>query len=214
MATTIETRSPRRKSCCGIWSVILAGLLPVLLYLLLAGVGALLIVGDPLVKSDVVVLLGGGDRQRTEEAVRIYMDRYATLLVLTETGEKDPESGELYSKLQQEEVMSLGVPQGGITFTPLHGNNTYEEALAVRDLLTSAGRVQSCIVVTDPYHTMRTRLIFREVFAGSEIKVSVRPVRGHWYRSTTWWMSRQGWDMTIREYAKLFAFFAGVRTDL
>lgn len=132
---------------------------------------------------------------------------------MTDTGESDPGSGILYSTLQKEEAMSLGVPAGGIVFTEKHGNNTYEEAYAVRRLLTQNNRVNSAIIVTDPYHTLRTRLIYREVFKDTKITVSIRPVRGHWYRSTTWWQSRTGWEMTLAEYAKILAYFMGVRKD-
>lgn len=213
MATVLDTPKPARRSCCGAGLLVFFGLLPVLLYLLLAAAGALLIVGDSLRKADFVVLLGGGDSQRTAEAVQIYSDKLAGLLILTETGETDPKSGELYSKLQEEEAIAMGVPRGGIAFTPLHGNSTYEEAKAVRDLAGQSDRTQAIIVVTDPYHTFRTRLIYREVFGDSDVRVMVRPVRNHWYRSTTWWMSRAGWERTISEYVKIFAYLAGVKSD-
>lgn len=203
--------SAARRGCCGLTGVLLVALLPVALYLLLWGLGGILIVGDPLQKSDVVVLLGGGDQLRMQEAVEIYQDKQAGMVVLTETGETDPETGILYSQLQKEEMLALGVPDGGIEFTREHGNSTYEEAYAVRDLLTQSGRVRSAIIVTDPYHTLRTRLIFRDVFRETGIRLNVRPVRSHWYRSTTWWQSAEGWRMTISEYAKVFAFFFGVR---
>lgn len=66
----------RRRSCCGVWTLVLIGLLPILLYGFLTVVGGILIVGDPLRKSDVIVLLGGGDQQRVDEAVKLYMDRF------------------------------------------------------------------------------------------------------------------------------------------
>lgn len=212
MNNTIEKTDGGRKGFCSFWLIALIVALPILVYSLLTAAGALLIVGDPLRKSDVVVLLGGGDRQRLEEALKVYMDRDASLMVLTETGEIDPDTGEAYSRIIQMEMLEMGMPMGGMVFTEEHGNSTYEEAVAVRDFLTKNKAVLSAIIVTDPYHTMRTRLIYREVFADSDIRVSVRPVRGHWYRSNTWWRSRAGWEATITEYIKLFAFLAGVRT--
>jgi uncharacterized SAM-binding protein YcdF (DUF218 family) len=71
----------------------------------------------------------------------------------------------------------------------------------------------SMIVVTDPYHSFRTRLIFREVFRGSGKSIRVRPSSGHWYRSTTWWLSAQGWEATLTEYIKLAGFLVGFRGD-
>lgn len=200
--------------CCGPLGLVLLFLLPFVFYLVLWGMGGILIVGDSLQKSDVVVLLGGGDALRMQEAVTIYQDKLAGMIILTETGETDPKTGIPYSQLQKEEMMSLGVPAGGIEFTDEHGNSTYEEAYAVRKLLTQSGRVTSAIIVTDPYHTLRTRLIFRDVFRETNIRISVRPVRSHWYRSTTWWQSREGWQFTLSEYAKVFAFFVGLRTGL
>lgn len=210
----IKTSPTVRRGCCGSLGLILLILLPAFLYLILWGMGGILIVGDSLQKSDVVVLLGGGDALRMEEAVTIYHDKLAGMIILTETGESDPETGILYSQLQKEEMLSQGVPSGGIEFTDEHGNSTYEEAYAVRKLLTQSGKVNSAIIVTDPYHTLRTRLIFRDVFRETKIRISVRPVRSHWYRSTSWWQSREGWRVTASEYAKVFAFFVGVRTDL
>jgi uncharacterized SAM-binding protein YcdF (DUF218 family) len=209
----LNTSASRRRGCRGLIGFVLIGLIPLAIYLILWGMGAVLIVGDSLQKSDVVVLLGGGDRQRMEEAVAIYKEKQAGMVVLTETGESDPETGILYSQLQKEEMITLGVPDGGIEFTEQHGNSTYEEAYAVRKLLTQSARLESAIVVTDPYHTLRTRLIFRDVFRETDIRLSVRPVRSHWYRSTTWWQSREGWQVTLSEYAKVFAFFMGIRKD-
>lgn len=208
----LNAKNPAQSGCCGALGLLALGALPILAYLVLWAMGGILIVGDSLQKSDVVVLLGGGDRQRMQEAVEIYQDKLAGLVVLTETGETDPETGLLYSQLQKEEMISLGVPDGGIVFTEQHGNSTFEEAAAVRKLLTQSGKVQSAIIVTDPYHTLRTRLIFRDVFRDTGIRLSVRPVRSHWYRSTSWWQSREGWEVTLSEYAKVFAFFMGVRT--
>lgn len=214
METKSQDTRQQSRACCGVWALILVGLLPLLIYAVLTAAGGILIVGDNLRRADVVVLLGGGDPQRLDEAVRLYHDRYAALMVMTETGESDPKTGLLYSQLQKEAAMADGVPQTGIVFTEKHGNNTYDEARAVRKLLEQAsGRINSAIIVTDPYHTLRTRLIYREIFKDSKIKIYVRPVRGHWYRSTTWWQSRAGWEATITEYAKLFAYFMGVRKD-
>ncbi len=64
----------------------------------------------------------------------------------------------------------------------------------------------SFMVVTDPYHSFRTRLIFRREFRGSEVTISVRPVVGHWFQSSTWFYSREGWEVVILEIVKLFNY--------
>jgi uncharacterized SAM-binding protein YcdF (DUF218 family) len=70
------------------------------------------------------------------------------------------------------------------------------------------------IVVTDPFHTQRTRMIFREVFDGSGRSVRVHPVPGHWYRSGTWFLSVAGWGNTLREYAKMTGYMLGLTPSL
>lgn len=178
---------------------------------ILTAIGGILIIADPLKKADaVVVLSGGSDLSRMQEAARLYKDKYADMFILTETGQElrnFNESATFYFQLQ---AMDMGVPSGAILITEQHASSTYEEAKAVRKLLEQR-QFKSCIVVTDPFHTFRTRLIFREVFQDSGITVRVRPVRGHWYRSTTWWTTAEGREATIQEYIKIFGYFLGVK---
>lgn len=73
---------------------------------------------------------------------------------------------------------------------------------------------QSVIVVTEPYHTQRARMIFRDVFRGSGKVVCVHPVLSHWYRSGTWFLSLDGWQLTINEYVKMAGYLTGLSRSL
>jgi len=53
-------------------------------------------------------------------------------------------------------------------------------------------------------------VIFAAEFSGSGVQALVRPVRGHWYQSSTWMLSLRGWRATVTEYAKLAATLAGI----
>jgi uncharacterized SAM-binding protein YcdF (DUF218 family) len=74
-------------------------------------------------------------------------------------------------------------------------------------------KLTSCIVVTDPFHTLRTRVIFNDVLGQAGIRVIVHSVPGHWYTSRTWWQSAEGIQVTFQEYIKLFAYLTGSRLD-
>jgi len=175
--------------------------------------GGLLIIADPLHKADAVAILSGGTgSERMEEGVRIFKDNLANYYILTETGTPGPESASDISKYLKSEALRLGIPNSAILFTRQHASSTLEEAKALRDLMAEKG-LHSVIVVTDPFHTFRTKLIVREVFRGRGIAVYVRPVRGHWYRSSTWWTTGRGREVTFLEYAKLIGFLAGIRSD-
>jgi uncharacterized SAM-binding protein YcdF (DUF218 family) len=108
------------------------------------------------------------------------------------------------------QVIYAGVPAEYIITTQGRSSSTADEALAVRQTMEKLG-LKSCIVVTDPYHTMRTRLIFHREFRGSGIRVRVHPVSEHWYRADRWFLSWRGWQTTLLEYVKLIAYLVGIR---
>jgi uncharacterized SAM-binding protein YcdF (DUF218 family) len=176
----------------------------------LTALGAMLIISDPQHEADAVVVLSGGGLGRLEEAAKLYEEKYASWVILTETGASSADFG-LYSEIDKIEVVRLGVPVDQIIVTEQHVNDTGDEARVVRKVAQSRG-ITSLLVVTDPFHSLRTRLIFRERFSGSDIRVYIRPVRGHWYRSTSWWLSRVGWEATMGEYLRLFYYF--IKTPL
>jgi uncharacterized SAM-binding protein YcdF (DUF218 family) len=200
------TRPASRFPCSCLFSgVFCAAVLLVTAAILLRLAGAILVTADPLQPSDAAVVLSGGDNTRIDEAVRLYEDKYMQYIVLTETEEPHPELGAEYSTLMRYITMQKGVPGSQVIITKQQSESTFEEAEAVRTLMKQRGW-DSLIVVTDPYHTFRTRLIFRQAFSGEDMHVAVHPVRGHWYTSTGWWLHKEGWRVTIQEYIKVLGF--------
>lgn len=204
-----HTDLPRRKPVLGC-ALLLA--LPLIIYLFLWAVGAFLVVGDPIQRADTVVLLSGGDNERLGEAVRIYSAGLAGHLLITETGTIPEGGGPRASMLLQRQAEAAGVP-GDVIWTTLgKSSSTQDEAAAVR-AFSDQHRLDNIIVVTDPYHTRRTEWVFKTVFSGSDTLVLVRPVRGHWYQSTKWFLSLRGWQVTLTEYLKLAGTVAGISGD-
>lgn len=184
-------------------------LLPLLGYWLLVAAGKFLVVSDPVKRSDAIVLLSGGGPERAEEAARIYRDgNVGGKFILTETGHR--EDGERNSHILYWQVVYAGVPADYILTTQGRSSSTSDEAQAVLETMQQQG-LTSCIVVTDPYHTMRTRLIFRQAMRGSGIRVRVHPASEHWFRAETWFLSRRGWQITTLEYVKLLAYWVGIQ---
>ncbi len=179
---------------------------------LLRGLGAYLIVSDPLEVSQAVVSLSG-DISRVEETVRYIREDYADWLILTETDEpsSNPEAPDTNSTMEKrKQALAEGVPEGDILVTQDKTDSTYDEAVAVRALMESH-YLTSCIVVTDPFHARRTRMVFADVFRNSGIRVIVRPVSAHWYQPKTWYLSSKGWSTTLLEFTKLAAYRTGIR---
>ena len=192
----------------GIGILILIIILIGFTYLLLRGAGAYLIVADEMEPAKAVVVLSGGTESRMREALRLYNDNFGDVIILTETGEEIADLEVLHSFDMSIQLMNNGVPSGNILITSIEVSSTVDEAKAVLDLM-SRRQLSSAIVVTDPYHTRRTRKIFNDIFQGSNIDLFVRPVRGSWFNSRSWFLSPQGWQFTILEYLKLIGYTLG-----
>ena len=171
---------------------------------LLTGMGGILIVSDPIEKSDAIVVLSGGEG-RLEEAARLYDKKMGGLVILTETGEVNAKFGK-YSDIERFDAMlKLGIPAGALLVTEKTASSTMEEAHVIRKVVQPMN-IKSLIIVTDPFHCFRTHLMFKEEFKDTDIKIMVHAIPGHWYKSISWWMSRDGWEATLGEYVRLFYY--------
>lgn len=179
-------------------------------YLFLRGAGAFLIIADELTPVNAIIIMGGGDEGRMDEALELYRQKYAHLIILTETGERVDKYDYLHSFDLRIQLLNNGVPSGNILITDSEVSSTLEEAEAVKQLLERR-QISSAIIVTDPFHTKRTSIIFNDVFSGQDKKLYYRPVTPSWYSSQTWFLSADGWKFTILEYLKLAAYKLGIQ---
>ena len=170
-----------------------------LLYLGLVAVGAILVVSDPIQSVDAVVVLSGDDGDRLALAIEMHDQGIAPKLVITDTTEEANE-------MLVQEAQRDGFAPGDIILTPIQVRNTVDEARAVRELAQNNGW-EAVMVVTDPFHSLRTRVVFRRELRQLDLEVLVRPVVGHWFRSTTWFLYPQGWVFVVNEIFKFFTYF-------
>ena len=169
----------------------------------LVAAGAFLIVGDRVKPVDAIVVLSGDDGERVAEAARWYKDGFGSYFVITKTHTEDIGEGRTYSEKLMRIAIEGGVPQDSILFTSGEATSTIEEAKAVK-LLAQQKNITSILVITAPYHTRRTEIIFDREFHDSEIKVLVHAVEDSWYKPLSWYLDPQGWKQTIAEYGSLF----------
>jgi uncharacterized SAM-binding protein YcdF (DUF218 family) len=196
--------------CTGLVLIASAGL--VLLYFLLVAMGSYLVVSDRLKEANAIVVLSGDTGGRMVETASLFKDQYAEEVILTET-DQPSDNGEIETPSTQAKRLDAqheGIPEGSILVTSVKSSSTIDEAKAVLSLMQNKN-MTSCIVVTDPFHSRRTRTIFNDVFHGSGITVMVHPVSNSWYHASTWFLSRQGWVTTISEYAKYVSYQAGIK---
>ncbi|MGA9351104.1 MAG: YdcF family protein [Anaerolineae bacterium] len=173
-------------------------------------VGDFLVVADPLQPADAIVVLGGGGRERVESGAKLFESDYAPWFIVTNNRLNIPGIRAEYAELMKTEAMWQGVPEDQILTAPGIAETTYEEALAIRQLSEERG-LRSLIVVTDPFHTRRARMAFRDAFRNTGIAVMVRPANESEYHPDSWWQTRDGLRDTWTEYLKLALYLAGYR---
>lgn len=188
----------------------LAALILVFRSLWLPAVGRFLVVSDPLQQTDAVVILGGGGPHRVEHGADLFHDGYAQWFIVSDSPLNMPGIRVSYAHLMRTEAVWRGVPEDCILTTPGVVRTTYEEALAVRELATARG-LRSLTVVTDPFHTRRSRMAFGEAFRSTGIHVLVQAADGSWYRADSWWREQDAMRETWTEYLKLILYVIGYR---
>jgi uncharacterized SAM-binding protein YcdF (DUF218 family) len=195
----------KRTGCCCLGAAFSA---VVLLFLVLVLMGNFLIASDPLKQVDAIVVLSGAESDRIPEAARLYNEGYAKTIILTDTGlSKTPTPGTEEipidpNGIKAGELAKMGVPISDIILPKNIVSSTAGEAQAVLDMMQKMN-LKSAMIVTDPYHTRRAKIIFDSVFQGSGIHLRMHPVDGHWFRPFTWILHPAGWKNTILEYFKL-----------
>ena len=151
--------------------IVLTGLL--ILGSLAAGLYAVVIfwpVGDTVQQSDLIICLGGNVRVRQEKSLKLYNEKYAQKLLLTN------QSPDFFYK--------NGVSSSNIYVTNVPGN-TFEEAQYCRKFMEDH-QVGSALVVSDWWHLRRVRWSFETVFKGTQSKTRYVPAQSlgagiRWY---------------------------------
>jgi len=118
--------------------------------------------------ADAIVVLGAAQyngrpsevfRARLDQALDLYQEGYAPLMVLT--GGKQP--GDTYTEAETGEqyLIDRGVPQSAIRWEN-EGRDTWQSLRGVADVLEGSG-VESLLIVSDGFHLLRAELMAREL---------------------------------------------------
>lgn len=175
--------------------------------MLVAGVGALVMVGhvlaveDPLAKSDVIVAVSGDSGPRTATAVQLWKQGAAPLLLFSGAS-LDPDSVSS-AELMKRDAMKQGVPESAILVEP-QSATTEENAKRTAELMSEKG-LHTAILVTSPYHQRRAALLFSRAFAPVGLTFLNHPAADPDWDPDRWWLREPSRSLTLVELAKLGA---------
>ena len=168
------------------------------------------VVEDPLQQSDALLLLGDDNffADRATRASELYRQKLAPVVVASGRRLR-PSAG--IAELMEHDLIERGVPKERILRFPHDGDNTHEEAVALRSLVTEKNW-RSVIVVTSNYHTRRARYIFQRVFPES-VTVRVASARDGEFDPEHWWENRKSLKEFIRELVAMAVASWELRKD-
>ena len=184
-----------------------AGVLVGILLMLVAGFGALVLIGhalaveDPLVNSDAIVAVSGDNGPRTAMAVELWKQGLAPVLIFSGAS-LDPDSVSS-AELMKREAIRQGVPESAILVEPASAT-TEENAKRTAELMSERG-LHSAILVTSPYHQRRAALLFSRAFEPAGLTFRNHPAHDPDWDPTRWWTREPSRSLTLVELAKLGA---------
>ena len=171
-----------------------------------------LVRNDPPVKVDVIISLSG-DPRRPFDAADLYKAGYAKQIILTaearwagfealdQIGVPCPRMEDVYRDV----LLKLGVPASAIHMIGKDVISTAAEAEAIKNALPPDATV---IIVTSPYHTRRTGMIFGDALGSERVHVVAS---SHEPFPQRWWTEQDAARNVLLESAKIVYYTLGGR---
>ena len=158
---------------------------------LLNSVSRFLVYEDPLVKTEAIVVLAGGNGSRIEASARLYREGFGEKLFFSGF---ETYPGTYTSALMKNYAVKLGVPKDKIIASiPDVEVSTRGESVANLELLNK-NHIKKFILVTSAYHTRRAKLMYENAVSllGYDIEFLVYPAPDPFVPVEGWWKLRTG----------------------
>ena len=162
------------------------------------GVGFFLSPQDSLEKSDAIVAISGGEtQQRVAEAVELFDQGWAPLLIMSGAAKDEGISNAVAMK---QIAINLGVPKAKILVEEAAAT-TLDNAKFVRDIIKDK-KFTKIILVTSPYHQRRANLAFTKALKGLPVKIIDHSSTDSVWRKNGWWQDDWARYLTLSELQK------------
>ena len=161
-------------------------------------------IDDP-APSDALVVLNGQWWVRPLRAAELYKEGVAPVVLLGTT-RPIPYPDLCESALNRKVLIRAGVPADTIHVLPGEIESTREEALRVRDYLSSRS-ARRITVVTHAFHTRRARRIFQRVLKDLNIEVRMASASDPRFDESNWYRTAIGRGCYLSEAVKLLYYW-------
>ena len=149
--------------------------------------------------SDVIIVLGGGDHGRVEKAAELYQAGYADKVIMTSVGDR----------FTNEELTNTGrhycINKSDIIVEE-NSNSTYTNAEESIKIMEEEG-FDSALVVTNDYHTKRSRLAFDRVNEGDKTFIFINAMN---LSGERWYERENSGTIWLNEFVKTWGYRFGL----
>lgn len=160
-----------------------------------------LIASDQPRPADAIIVLGGGTGDRERTGARLFREGYAPEMLTTGHSLDLVGLDLTFAELSAGELEKQGVPADRIYLLKT-SDSTCDDARLSRQLL-AAQNARAVLIVSDPFHLRRAKMIFEREYAGSGIAVIPVAASPSWFRSQGWWTRGKDARVVVEEYIKL-----------
>ncbi len=171
------------------------------LVFLLVFAGQFLIVADPLVKADAILVIGGDHKpERARRVSQLWRTEYAPLVIVS-AGTLVQEGNDWMPEAQVmlRQLIEVRVPKEVILIEQ-ESQTTVENAQYSLSILRERN-IQKILLVTSPHQSSRAKKIFEDLY-GTEILVDVQPALESSFCSLCWLWQRDQIQVVLSEYWK------------
>ena len=176
-------------------------------------IGEWLVVQDPLIHADAIVILSGSLPERALQAAEVYKAGYADQVWISPPISPAEELKAMNISFLGEDfynekvLLAQGVPVDAIRILEQPSANTEEEVREISETLRG-NNFHQAIVVSSKAHTRRVRTIWRKLI-GSDPRLVVRFATGDTYDGAHWWRHTHDALDVMRETLGLLNAWAG-----
>lgn len=170
-----------------------------------------LIVKSELSKADAIVVLSGPGTyiERSAWAARLYHERRAPLVVLSNEGllsgwSASDERNLYFHELASRRLQQSGVPANEIRVVSDIGAGTYQESLRLCEY-AAAEKLNRILIVTSAYHSRRALWSIQRACKDKRIQIGMESPQPGWQTPApvSWWWHKSGWRLVAAEYVKM-----------
>lgn len=161
---------------------------------------------DP-IPADVVVVLGGGGKERTRKALDLYNGGYVRQVLLTGLNWQAERFATYDLHWRSRLLLAWGVPREALLFDD-QSRNSYEEAQNAAQLMKTR-HWRSALVVSDPPHLRRLEMVWNKVASQYGIDYRLIVSEPQNWDAAQWWRDKVWAKFVGMELVKL-AYYAAV----